>query len=534
MSQDLLAAFNVEQPPDNHPVSSSKETKDRETSGLSATGIGSIDDDDFGDFEDASCVPVAESASTRQDPSNLLSEVAPTRKQHPVSSSFRPKASEKVNPASSRLRSEQETVGAHPFAGHMDLLFDAGDDEYDAGDDELGDLSTNPEAAMAFSKRLILEQKTSSVSKPGLPKVQRPSSKTARSTAGSSVPKSKGSNVLFDADDVTESDEDEDDFGDFEDGEAVSSSHSNAFQSKAASAHHGTSHVDLLGLDDQPKKPSHTSPLSSQDVNSGSSFRPRAENQEEDTWNDFEPCPPTKTSTSTPHRPKKNSPPASDLLPPTNVPPPVLLLSVFPSLFAAADDALFDSMSKLDLKSRQMLLAHPASHQFLRGYLGHCVVLGRIIAGRKLRWRRDHRLSQSMRIGPAGAGGKGGMKLAGIDKSEATKEDRETVDIVRLFRGQIGKLRTAVTAASAAPGLPRLPHVPDVAENMAVKSLAQSEGGVTAPQPCALCGLKRQERVVKVDAEVDDSFGEWWNSGMSMHVACRKFWEDHESKMKSR
>lgn len=256
--------------------------------------------------------------------------------------------------------------------------------------------------------------------------------------------------------------------------------------------------------------------------------------QHDDTWPDFEPSapPPAHTQHRSPSAPKQPQ------LPPTNIPPPLTLLTLFPTIFSSADTALFSTLTHLDLKSRTMLLSHPASHQFLRGHIGHCRVLARIIAGRKLRWKRDQRLSQGMRIGPATAGGKGGMKLAGLDKSEAAKEEREVLDVVRLYRQQVGKLRTAVSAASAAPGLPKLPPVPEVGEVMAVKALKQGEGGITAREACALCGLKREERVVKVDdvpgARVEDSFGEWWVQGTGMHVGCRDFWVEWEGKLKSR
>ena len=206
----------------------------------------------------------------------------------------------------------------------------------------------------------------------------------------------------------------------------------------------------------------------------------------------------------------------------------------FPSLFSSGDEALFDTMSKLDLKQRQMLLGHPASHQILKGYIGHLFVLARIIAGRKLRWKRDQHLSQSMRIGPAAAGGKGGMKLAGVDKSEVAKEDREVLDTLRLYKGQIGKLRSAVSAASAMPSTAKLSPVPDISDPMPVKILKPGEGGITAPHACALCGLKREERVARVDMEIEDSFGEWWVQGTNMHVACLEFWNQFSWKLKSR
>ena len=69
---------------------------------------------------------------------------------------------------------------------------------------------------------------------------------------------------------------------------------------------------------------------------------------------------------------------------------------------------------------------------------------------------------------------------------------------------------------------------------MPVKALKSAEGGFTAVHACALCGLKREERVAKVDVGVHDSFGEWWVEGMSMHLLCRNFWEEHKGRLKSR
>jgi len=66
--------------------------------------------------------------------------------------------------------------------------------------------------------------------------------------------------------------------------------------------------------------------------------------------------------------------------------------------------------------------------------------------------------------------------------------------------------------------------IPDVSENMHVKSQV---GGLTAPKACIVCGLKREERINKVDVDVEDSFGEWWTEHWG-HRACRNFWLKHE------
>lgn len=536
------------------------------------------DDDDFGDFEDAS-VPTLTSPQGRElpqgqsKPGNDASERRSEVPSGPVPSSrkthYLPKAPRPSQPAEPAAK--QAETGRHPFADHMDLLFEAGDDEYDAGADELGDLASNPEAAMAYSKRIIAEQeaahaRTQSVKLPQSKPIPKVEAKPVRRVEvkhqpnklkkkSGYAPASRNAEVLFDADNVSEHAAEDDDFGDFEDWNEPTTHSTSISKSSTTQQQVVMPAMDLLGLEEAPK--------STNGINGSSNYKTSPERRkqgkphdlpsstiasqetklEDDSWDDFEtsvPQSPTASAsgrpTSTSYRNTRSAEPAGqpDLVPPSNVPPPILLLSLFPPLFSSADDALFDTMAKLELKQRQALLAHPASHQFLRGYLGHCTVLAHIIAGRKLRWKRDQRLSQSMRIGPAAAGGKGGMKLTGLDKTEVAKEDREVVDVLRLWKGQVGKLRTAVTAASAAPGLPKLPPVPEIAEQMPVKTLKPSEGGVTAVHACALCGLRREERVARVDLEVEDSFGEWWVQGLNMHVACKKFWEDFEKKLKSR
>ncbi|KAK3698575.1 hypothetical protein LTR37_016902 [Vermiconidia calcicola] len=541
---------------------------------------GSIDndeDDDFGDFEDASTAAVPNShAGSVDDRERSVTQRAISEPQA-GSRSFPPKAPTRPEPPPPKRDTKQESVGHHPFAGHMDLLFETTDNEYDAGADELADLSNNPEAAMAYSKRIIAEQEAAqmkksevragpthvarseglnSTSRPKTKKESKPGPNKLRKKSGYAPPTRKA-DVLFDADNLSEHEDTIDEFGDFESWNEPERSNHQATKSPSVHQQHNMPAIDLLALNDssEPAKAANgennESGLRTMSPEHGKRAQTTVEaattDPDDDAWDDFEAAEPSKPSNAV----TSSSPAAAvsrarsqfhttcsinsaDSLPPTNIPPPVVILSVFPSLFSAADDALFDTIGKLDLKQRQMLLAHPASHQFLKGYLGHGTVLAHIIAGRKLRWKRDQHLSQSMRIGPSAAGGKAGMKLTGLDKSEVAKEDREVLDVVRLWKSQVGKLRSAVTAASSAPAMARLRAVPDISEQMPVKTLKQSEGGITAPHACALCGLKREERVAKADVEVEDSFREWWIPGMNMHVSCRKFWEEFEKKLKSR
>ena len=123
------------------------------------------------------------------------------------------------------------------------------------------------------------------------------------------------------------------------------------------------------------------------------------------------------------------------------------------------------------------------------------------------------------------------MKLAGVDKSEMTREDREAADVVGAWKEQLGRLRSAVAVANA--GLyDSSSHlvVPEIGEVMNVKT---QKGAMTAPKQCVICGLKREERVDKVDLGVEDSFGEWWIEHWG-HTACRNFWQEHESKLRRR
>lgn len=118
------------------------------------------------------------------------------------------------------------------------------------------------------------------------------------------------------------------------------------------------------------------------------------------------------------------------------------------------------------------------------------------------------------------------MKLAGLDKSIARREDGAVADAVAAWRGIVGRVRTAVKTAQLAAG------VSEVKESgYVVRSVSASEGGVTAPKWCILCGLKREERVKGVDEGVEDSFGEWWTEHWG-HWECAVWWGTWEGRLK--
>lgn len=240
--------------------------------------------------------------------------------------------------------------------------------------------------------------------------------------------------------------------------------------------------------------------------------------------------PPRRSVKSSPHKI-----PAEEAigLPPTNVPPPSILLSIFTEMLEEADTKLYKPTANQAPGVKSRIYADPATLDYLRGYLILSTVAARILAGRKLRWHRDKFLSQAMTISAAG-GAKGGMKLAGIDKTQAAREDREAADVVGVWRDHVGKLRSAVAAANI--GIQKQPmkleplHVPEINDHMIVSAAKMA---LTAPRVCVVCGLKRDERVKGVDVVVEDSFGEWWIEHWG-HRTCRSFWLGNEEKLRSR
>jgi hypothetical protein len=217
--------------------------------------------------------------------------------------------------------------------------------------------------------------------------------------------------------------------------------------------------------------------------------------------------------------------------PPSNIPPPSVLLSIFPSLLDTAHTSLFQPTASVPATVKDRVLGSPQTIDFLRGYLAVATVAARIIAGRKLRWHRDKFLAQSMTISAA-TGGKGGMKLAGIDKTQTAKDEQEAAVVVAAWKNIVGRLRTAVGAANVAISKEKgvALKVPELSESVKPSTL---KGALTAPKACVVCGLKRDERLAKVDFDVEDSFGEYWIEFWG-HRDCRNFWVEHEAALRSR
>lgn len=402
------------------------------------------------------------------------------------------------------------------------------------------------------------------------------------------------SSVLFDAEE--DLDDNDDDFGDFEDSQSkfVTPAPS-APPPPPAPAGGSSALIDLLGdldlsrpapttssqksneFEDAKPKPRATarkSPVGAFGTASKSkpskpapapTAIPQAADDSWDTFDDWEasiPAPATKRPEATKGAPTSTSSAPAPILspvidevspgeqPPTNVPPPGVLLSLFPSFFVDAQEKLFKPMAAQTLPMRNKLLAEPGTIVYLQGYLMLASVAAHIIAGRKLRWKRDQLLSQGMRIGPASSRATSGMKLTGIDKGENRKEEREASDVVRAWKDQVGRLRHVISGVNQIKA-GTLGPAPDLQETMPVRTLKQSEGGVPARQQCMMCGLKRDERVTAADMTVEDSFGEWWIEQVNMHrgtsspqpfkttrliafAGCRNFWNEHKDKLRQR
>lgn len=246
---------------------------------------------------------------------------------------------------------------------------------------------------------------------------------------------------------------------------------------------------------------------------------------EDEDWGDFDDGPSASPVLSRPNQTPRSSTinPPSNIIPgtssssptivrPTNIPPPSVLLELLVDVF----NALQQEATKA--KARE-------THQTFKKNTAFKIqntleTAARIIAGRTLRWKRDTILSQSMRIGPARAGKSSGMKLSAVNKHEDVKEKQDAVDVLSLWRERAALFNSVVQAAGRRP-------IPAVADPNALKVImARAEtGAIKASHPCALCALKRDERVLKLDAEnVQDSFGEWWTEHWG-HTACREFWE---------
>lgn len=232
----------------------------------------------------------------------------------------------------------------------------------------------------------------------------------------------------------------------------------------------------------------------------------RSDTLEEEPWDDFENSegenrvasnnPANSSSTLDVMQQVLNTEPRSR---PINVPPPAVLLAWLPKVF-----------SKLATQSRRPDADLGCGIAAVQAYRASA----RVIAGRAARWKRDTILAQSMRIGAAGRSG--GMKLATLDKGESRKEDQAAEDVIASWARYSHILNAAIARAKA--------QRPPMA--LSLKLMARIANGldvVSAAHVCATCGLRRNERVIGIDVNVSDTFGEFWIEHWG-HKDCFDTW----------
>ncbi|KAI4237434.1 MAG: hypothetical protein L6R40_005926 [Gallowayella cf. fulva] len=215
---------------------------------------------------------------------------------------------------------------------------------------------------------------------------------------------------------------------------------------------------------------------------------------------------------------------------PSNIPPPSILLSTISTLLGCLPEEFRVIVSSIS--ASLMTGAFPPQDPLFDLLIGKLAVTNasaRILAGRKLRWKRDKHLAQRMSIGPANAGKTGGMKLTGVDRTESRREDQEAAEVVRTWKQHSGGLKSNVAKLNAQQSEVKF-ALPEIADNIPIRVAKPGEGGFGAAKCCFLCGLRRNERIARVDIDVQDSFGEWWVDHWG-HVHCVLFWEEHKDSL---
>ena len=219
--------------------------------------------------------------------------------------------------------------------------------------------------------------------------------------------------------------------------------------------------------------------------------------------------------------------------PPSNIPPPSILLIVVADIYKSLPEEMKHLVTAESTTMVNGNLSDEGPH--LEKLLVSQAILNasvRILAGRKLRWKRDTHLAQSMSIGAASSGKASGMKLTGVDRTENRREDQEAAEVVRIWKEQSGGLRSQAARINAQQSEIKL-TLPEMSGNVPIRTAKAGEGGIVSLKCCFLCGLKRDERISRLDINVEDSFGEFWVDHWG-HTDCIRFWEEYRGSMKQR
>ncbi|KAL8960933.1 MAG: hypothetical protein Q9183_005381 [Haloplaca sp. 2 TL-2023] len=219
--------------------------------------------------------------------------------------------------------------------------------------------------------------------------------------------------------------------------------------------------------------------------------------------------------------------------PPSNIPPPSILLIVVADMCKSLPEEMktIVTAASTTMVNEEVSAEDPCFKKLLvsQAMLNASV---RILAGRKLRWKRDTHLAQSMSISAASSGKASGMKLTGVDRTENRREDQEAAEVVRIWKEQSGGLRSQAARINAQQSDIKL-TLPEMSGNVPIRTAKAGEGGIASLKCCFLCGLKRDERVSRLDVNVEDSFDEFWVDHWG-HIDCIRFWEEYKGSLKQR
>ncbi|KAK6360850.1 hypothetical protein TWF730_006966 [Orbilia blumenaviensis] len=205
---------------------------------------------------------------------------------------------------------------------------------------------------------------------------------------------------------------------------------------------------------------------------------------------------------------------------PSNPPQPPAIHKLLPLLTThlLSPQQFLTRLKPLSYPAKQRLLNSVKVKEAFRAVILVSYVVARVIAGKKVRGRRNYggKVLSPSSSNAIGGGGKG----------EAMKDEREIAECVREYNEILGSLRAVARGIAGVA-------VIDLGVEMAVSSSSVSVGkkgglGAGKGEFCWLCGLLSTDRVVKLKEGGDDGFegvAEWvvgWG-----HRGCWLWWGEN-------